>query len=135
MKGLSNIAVSNKKNKEDTWDLDIAVAVHMTHNLSLYITPNLDHQTVDIKTANNIVLKTQSARIINLHVLVENKEMLIQLSNVHYLPELNANLISLGVLEGKEYEFRAINGLLQIKDKDNNIVLKSIRDNSVYPLL
>lgn len=61
--------------------------------------------------------------------------MLIQLSNVHYLPKLDANLISLDVLEGKGCEFRAVNDLLQIKDKDNDIVLESIRDNSVYPLL
>ena len=135
MKALSNIAVSNKKDKEDTWYLDTAAAVHMTHDLSLYITPDLDHQTVDIETADGTVLKTQGAGTIDLHVLVENKEMLIQLSNVHYLPELDANLISLGVLEGKGCEFRAVNGLLQIKDKDNDIVLESIRDNSVYPLL
>lgn len=56
MKALSNIAVSNKKNKENTWYLDTAAAVHMTHDLSLYITPNLDHQTVEIKTADGTVL-------------------------------------------------------------------------------
>ena len=77
MKTLSNIAVFNKKNKEDTWCLDIAAAVHMNHNLSLYITPDTDHQTVDIKTADGTVLKTQGAGTINLHILVENKEMLI----------------------------------------------------------
>ena len=61
--------------------------------------------------------------------------MLIQFSNIHYLPELDTNLISIDVLEGKKYEFCAINGLLQIKDNDNDIVFKSIRDNSMYPLL
>lgn len=33
-----------------------------------------------------------------------------------------------------EFEFRAVNRLLQIKDKDNDIVMKSIRDNTVCPL-
>ena len=37
MKALSNIAVSNKKNKEDTWYMEIAEAVHMTHDFRLYI--------------------------------------------------------------------------------------------------
>lgn len=32
-------------------------------------------------------------------------------------------------------KFRAINGFLQIKDKENYIVLKSIWDNTLYPLL
>ena len=60
--------------------------------------------------------------------------MHIELNNVHYLPELNANLISLGVLEEKKCEFRAVDGLLQIKNKKDDIVLESIRDNAVYLL-
>ena len=48
--------------------------------------------------------------------------MQIELSNVHYLPELDANLISFGVLEEKGWAFRAVNGLLQIKDKEDDIV-------------
>ena len=52
MKALSNVAVTNTKDKENTWYLDTAAAVHMTHDLSLYITPDLDHQTADIETAD-----------------------------------------------------------------------------------
>ena len=84
----------------------------MTHDFSLYITPDLDHQTIDIETADGTILKTQGAGTINFHILVKNKEIFIQLSNVHYLPELDANLISLDVLEEKECEFHAVNGLL-----------------------
>ena len=58
MKALSNVTVTNKKDEEDTWYLDTAAAVHMTPNLSLYITPNLDNQTADIETANGTVLRT-----------------------------------------------------------------------------
>lgn len=47
---------------------------------------------------------------------------------------MDANLISLGVLEEKGCEFRAMNGLLQIKDKEDDIVMEPIRDNGVYPL-
>ncbi len=106
----------------------------MTHDLSLYITPDFDNQTADIETANGTVLGTQGAVTIGLHVLVENEHMHIELSNVHYLPKLDANLISLGILEEKRCEFRALDGLLQIKDKEDDIVLESIRDNAVYPL-
>lgn len=134
MKALFNVAITNKKDKEDTWYLDTAAAVHMTHDLSLYITPDLDNQTVDIETADGIVLRTQGAGTIDLHVLVKNEHMHIELSNVHYLPELDANLISLGILVEKGGEFRAVDGLLQIKDKEDDIVLESIRDNTVYPL-
>lgn len=61
--------------------------------------------------------------------------MLIQLSNVYYLPKLNANLISFNILKGKKCQFCTINSLLQLKNKDNNIVLKSIRDNCMYLLI
>ena len=60
--------------------------------------------------------------------------MNIELSNVDYLPELDANLISLGVLEEKRCEFRAVDSLLQIKNKQEDIMLESIRSNAVYLL-
>lgn len=78
----------------------------MTHDLSLYVTPNLDHQTAD-----GTVLRTQGAGTIDLHVPVGPKHMQIELSNVYCLPELDANLISLGLLEVKGCKFRAVNGL------------------------
>lgn len=61
--------------------------------------------------------------------------MLIQLSNVYYLPKLNINLISFSIFEGKKCEFQAVNSFLQINNRDINIVLKLIRENSIYLLL
>lgn len=134
MKALSNVAVINTKNKENIWYLDIAAVVHMTCDLSLYITLNLDYQTVDIEIADSTILKIQDAKTINLHILVGNEHMQIELSNVYYLFELNTNLISFGVLEEKGYVFHAVNALLQIKDKKNDIVLEFIRENTMYLL-
>ena len=105
MKALCNVTVTNKKEKENTWYLDTAASIHMTHDLNLYITPDLKNQTVDIDSANDIVLRTQGAGTIDLHVLIENGHMHIELSNVHYLPKLNANLISLEVLKRKGVSF------------------------------
>lgn len=70
MKALSIIAVSNKKDKANIWYQDTAAAVHMTHNLSFYITPDLDYITVNIETANGTILKTQGAKTIDFYVLV-----------------------------------------------------------------
>lgn len=126
--------VTNKGDKEDTLYLNIAAAVYMTHNLSLYITTDPDNQTVDIKTMNGTVLKTQSASTIDLYVLVENEHMHIKPSNIYYLSNLDANLILLGILEEKRCEFQSVDGLLQIEDKEDNIMLESIRDDTMYPL-
>lgn len=134
MKALSNVAVINIKDKENTWYLDIASAIYMTHNLNLYITPNLDYPRADIEIVDVTILRTQNASTIKLHFLVGNEYIQIKLSNVHYLSELDANLILFGVLEEKGYAFCVVNGFLQIKDKEDNIVLESIRENTVYPL-
>ncbi len=75
--------------------MDTAAVANMPHDFSLYITPDLDNQTADIETANSIDLRTQGAGTIDLHILVKNEHMYMELSNVHYLPELDANLISL----------------------------------------
>ena len=108
--------------------------MHITHNLSLYIKLDLDYQTAEIKTTDGTILQTQVANTINLHVSVENKYIQIELSNVPYLPRLNTNLILFGVLEKKRYEFYIVNGLLQIKDKEDNIVMEFLRDNGVNSL-
>ncbi len=60
--------------------------------------------------------------------------MYIELSNVHYLPKLDANLISLKELEEKMCDFGAKDDLLQIKNKKDDILLESIKDNSVNRL-
>lgn len=63
---------------------------------------------------------------------MENEHIYIELSNIHYLSELNVNLILLKVLEEKECEFCIIDGFLKIKDKEDDIMLKSIGDNNLY---
>lgn len=67
----------------------------MTHNLSLYITHDLDHQLAEIEIADGTIFKTQGVGIIDYHVLVCIKHTQIELSNIHYLSKLDANLISL----------------------------------------
>lgn len=57
MKTLFNIAVTNKKDKEDIWYLNIAIAIHIMHNFSFYIILNLNNQIINIKTANSIIFK------------------------------------------------------------------------------
>lgn len=48
----------------------------MTYNLSFYIIPDLDYQTIDIKIADSTILNIQSVETIDFYVLVENKKCL-----------------------------------------------------------
>lgn len=60
--------------------------------------------------------------------------MHIRLYNNNYLLKLNTNLILFEVLEEKKSEFCIIDGFLQIKKEENDIVFKSIKDNTIYLL-
>lgn len=71
----------------------------MTYNLSFYLTSNSNHQTTDIKTIDNNILKIENTSTINLHILIGNEHIQIKLSNIYYLPKLDTNLILLGILK------------------------------------
>lgn len=73
MKAFSDVVIKNNKNKDNTCYLDRNATVYMTHDLSFYMIPDLDHQTVEIETVNNTILKTQGASTIDLDVLVGNE--------------------------------------------------------------
>lgn len=57
IKALFNVVVTNEKDKEHIWYFNIAIAIYMIHNFSFYITLNLDNQTINIKTINDIILR------------------------------------------------------------------------------
>ena len=75
MKALSNVGITNNKDKENTWYFDTAAVVYMTHDLSLYITPDLDYQTAEIETTDGTNLKMQSAGTIDFCVSVGNEHI------------------------------------------------------------
>lgn len=47
---------------------------------------------------------------------------------------MDSNLLSLGVLEAKGFEFKANDGVLNVKDTAGDVVLQSKRKGTVYPL-
>jgi hypothetical protein len=58
----------------------------------------------------------------------------ITISDVHYCPELDTNLISLGVLERKGNSFSGKNDRLEVFNKKGELVLESKRKDNVYVL-
>lgn len=112
MKAFLDVAITNNKYKNNTRYIDTPVALQMTQDFLLYITPDLDHQTAEIETASSIIFKTQGIATINIDVLVGNDYIQIDLSNVHYLHGFDTNLISLGIFEEKKSEFYAMNSML-----------------------
>lgn len=137
MKALSNIVIINNKQKENIQYFDITAIVYITHNLSLYIIPNLDYQTTKNKTQIIIFFKYKMSILLTFmfqYVLIRNEHIQIKLNNIHYLPKLDANLISFEVLEEKRYEFCNITSFLQMNNKKNDILMKFFKDNNIYLL-
>ena len=120
--------------KDSAWYLDSACSAHATYDLKDYIYPDLDDSRETIETANGEILCTRGAGTVAIEVSIDGTPSYIHLKNVHYCPELDSNLLSLGVLEAKGFEFQAKNGFLNVKDTDGDIVLQSQRDGTVYPL-
>jgi hypothetical protein len=80
--------------------------VHVTHDLSLFISDLNNDDTELIEIASDEQIETRETEDVDLDA---DNERNIILSNVHYCLELDSNLISLDLLESKEFDFRAKN--------------------------
>jgi hypothetical protein len=76
--------------------MDTAAAIHITHDVSLFVSDELKQ------------IQSRGAGTINLEILLDDKHTNVHLHDVHYCPEVDSNLLSLGVLEEKNCTFGAI---------------------------
>jgi hypothetical protein len=80
--------------------------VHVTHDLFLFISDLNSDDTELIEIVSGEQIETRETEDVDLDA---DNERDIILSNVHYCLELDSNLISLDLLESKEFDFRAKN--------------------------
>jgi hypothetical protein len=119
--------------------MDSAAAVHITHDLTLFMT-ELDSRVEWIETATGQQIQTRGAGTINLDVILDDGEHTnkastnVHLHDVHYCPEVDSNLLSLGVLEEKGLTFNARSSVLRVLDHDEDVVLVANRQRNVYVL-
>ena len=120
--------------KDHTWYLDSAASVHTTHHLTDYITPDLDDTREAIETANGEILQTRGAGTIAIEVIVNGICDFVHIHDVHYCPEIDSNLLSLGILTAKGFDFHTSKGTLNIIDSAGEIALQSKCEGHVFPL-
>jgi hypothetical protein len=106
----------------------------VTHDSSLFISSDLNHDTETIETANDENIETRRSDIIDLKMIINDQNTSVTISNVHYCFELDSNLISLEVLEIKRFEFRDLNDRLSVIDNEKDVILQAKRQNNVYSL-
>ena len=135
-KGLiAKTQLSTTGEKDAAWYLDSAASVHLTYHLENYIHPDLDDQREVIEIANGDTLKTRGAGTIALEVMVSGTSTYVHIHNVHYCPEVDSNLLSLGVFGTIGCEFHTKKGVLHVIDTVGDTVLQSECKGQVYPLL
>ncbi len=100
----------------------------MIHDFSLFISSNLNDDDIEtIKTISDEKIETRKSSIIDLKMIINDQNINVTISNVHYCFELDSNLISLEVLEIKRFEFRSLNDWLSIIDNEKNVILQAKR--------
>lgn len=77
----------------------------MIHNLCLYINIDLDSIWEWFEMAHGHKIQIQSADIIALNTLPGSESAYMYFYNVPYCPELDSNLLSLGKLKKKVFQF------------------------------
>jgi hypothetical protein len=106
----------------------------VTHDLSLFISSNLDDNIETIETISDEKIETRESDIIDLKMIINDQNTNVTMSNVHYCSELDSNLISLEILKAKGFEFRGLNDRLSIIDNEEDVILQARRQNNVYSL-
>ena len=123
--------LSTTGEKDTRWYLDSATSVHTTYHLTDYITPDSDDSREPFEIANGETLYTRGAGTIAIEVVVDEVSDFIHLRNVHYCPEVDSNLLSLGALTAKGFEFQTKKGTLNVIDSVGDTVLQSMCEGKV----
>ncbi len=107
----------------------------MTHDPYLYINADLDPVHEWFETADGHRIQTQGAGTIALETLLNDKSVYVHLHNVNYCFELDSNLLSLGILEKKGFQFVGKQGFLYVIDNEGDKVLQSKQEDTLYTLV
>ena len=122
----SDYSLSASRNLQDNWILDSGASMHITGNPALLQNlKNINPQSV--MSANGAVLQAThvgSAKI-------EKKDMTIHINEVHYVPGMTHNLLSISAI-ANTYEVKFQNKTCTIEAKDGTKLLSSKQHNGLY---
>ena len=88
-----------------SWFLDSGATDHMTNNFKYFSTYNVFPSPVFVKIGNGSLIKALGKGRIRILSHVGSEIVACHLENVLYVPEIRLNLVSLGSVMGKGFEF------------------------------
>jgi hypothetical protein len=68
-------------------------------------------------------------------MILDDKNIHVTMSNVHYCSEIDSNMILLEMLEANKSQFRDRNDWASVIDNDEDVFLQAKRQNNVYSLI
>ncbi|KAM7520343.1 hypothetical protein LguiB_019305 [Lonicera macranthoides] len=128
---LLMVCQTNEETHKSMWYLDTGCSNHMCGDVSAF--SDLDKSFRDsVKFGNNSKVSVMGKG----RVTIQTKGNSTQtISNVLFVPELKTNLLSVGQLQEKGYEFSIKDGVCRIQDKKLGLVAQvNMTANRMFPL-
>ena len=113
---------------EESWIMDSGCTFHICSHKSWF--QNLEISQGSVILGNDQTCEVKGVGSIKLKVMDGSIKVLTE---VRYIPQIKRNLISLGLLESKGYNFSSESGILKVT-KDSRVIMEAKRRNSLYYL-
>ena len=111
--------------KDESWWMDSGSDVHITYNPDLFDT----YKTVkkSVMGVHNTPLDIRGTGTVTLQCNVEGIQRQLTMENVHYCPEAEYNLFSIGVAEKKGFEFTIKDGRIKCLNSGGEVTVTGTR--------
>ncbi|CAL1408658.1 unnamed protein product [Linum trigynum] len=123
------LAVNEQVHHQDVWYLDTAADYHMCPSKECFST----YEKIDgghVSMANGVICKIVGRGSVRMRT---HDGSIRTLNNVRHIPEMTKNLISLSLLDNKEFSFKGEGGVLFVY-KGSKVILKGVKCGALYGL-
>ena len=111
--------------KDENWWMDSGSDVHITYNRDLFETFKPVQKSV--MGVHNTPLDIRGTGTVTLQCNVEGTQRQLTMQNVHYCPDAEYNLFSIGVAEKKGFEFSIKDGRIKCLNSREEVTLTGTR--------
>jgi hypothetical protein len=102
----------------------------MTYDKSVF-QEKLSPSYLEVEVANGAILKAKGVGTAKLTFMVDGEPSLSNVKNVHYIPDLDSNLISLGYLDKQGCAFIGGEGRMELS-RDGEVLIQGTLIGGMY---
>ncbi|KAJ6643737.1 hypothetical protein Bhyg_08702, partial [Pseudolycoriella hygida] len=133
LSSFSSAFLVSSQNNSDDWFFDSAATSNMTNDKSWLRNLNVSNKG-GIITANNNVMKVDSAGDVTENILVNQQRKSVTIKNVQYVPDIVVNLLSVGqIVKNDNIMIFHKNGC-EVYDSSRNVIATGSRINNMFKL-